>query len=85
MYLEGSVAAGVFSGGKAVEVGKEPAETVANVMEFKPRAAVWIEKGGIVELWHPALKESPTLNPVAVEGKSEWTLVGEPSWGVFTK
>lgn len=81
--LLGSVAATVYSGGKAVEVGKEPAEQVANVLKFGPsHTQIWIEKAGVLSEVKPRLESAGTT--VGVEGQSELWLAGELKWGVYT-
>jgi hypothetical protein len=85
MAVEESVAAEVWSGGKAVEVGIEPADVVANEVSFPEPSIkkVWVETAGKLEEKKPVLKGfGGALEEV---GRSAFTLAGEPKWGVYTK
>jgi hypothetical protein len=85
MVLEGSVTAEAWSGAKAVEVGKEPAEAVANEVKFPETSIkkVWIEKARRLEEKKPVLQGFGKV--LTIVGGSELTLAGEPRWSVFTR
>jgi hypothetical protein len=84
--LTGSVAAEAWSGGKAVEVGKEPTQNKINEVIF-PKShikVIWMEKEGKVE------EKKLTLGGFNgseewLEGRSEVELASKEPFGVFTK
>jgi hypothetical protein len=82
--VEGSIAAETLSGEKPVEVGKEPAEAKTVEANFPSTAikAVWREKAGKLEEKKVGLKAFG--GEAKLGGRSQLTLVGEPSWGIFT-
>jgi hypothetical protein len=83
--VSGSVAAEVFSGGQAVEVGKE-SEAIANEVNFPTTLIkhVWVESNGVLQEQKPVLKYGNS-NFSSVTGKSELTLAAESRWGIYTK
>ncbi len=82
--LEGSIAAELTSGGKAVEIGKEPAE--AKTLEFRfpgnPIKHVWKITGGegkeVAGIGLLNFEEA-----AGVEGNIGLELGADPSWGAF--
>jgi hypothetical protein len=85
MELSGSAAAEVRSGGKAVEVGAEPAQT--KVVEFTfpkpPITSIWTEKEGVVTEHKPKIIFIDGAG--ALYGTEESELVSKEPFGVFTK
>lgn len=81
--LEGSMAAKVLSGGKPVEVGKEPAETKTIEFSFPETSIkhVWHVRGGVGS---EEKVEISSFYPAEVGGGAfTLELAGEPLWGVF--
>jgi uncharacterized Zn-binding protein involved in type VI secretion len=85
LTLEGSLAGEVWSGGKAVEAGKEPAGTVVDEVNFPEvvKNTIWVEKEGAIQEVKPSLKIAGA--PVRVEGREEVELLSKQPFGVFTK
>lgn len=87
VYVTGDLVAGLYSGGKPVEVGKEPAE--AKALELKltveQPAVVWVEKSG--ELVETSAEPLSYLTGFIyfVEGAhATLELAGSSTWGAFT-
>jgi hypothetical protein len=85
LAFEGSVAVEAKSGGKAVEVGKEPAQTKVSEANFPTIAikTIWVESGGTVEERKPKL--TVIGQPLTLQGRSESELVSTEPFGVFTQ
>jgi hypothetical protein len=83
--FEGAMAAELRIGGKAVEVGKEPAAAVASELNFPTTLikSVWTESGGVLTEQKFVLSENGR-NFSKITGTLELTLIGEPKWGAFT-
>lgn len=82
--IEGSVIAYLYSGGKPVEVGKEPAAAAGVELNFKfgpPRG--WWEEGGTLKEAHAVLRSFFGVELIA-EGESMLELTTGSTWGVFT-
>ncbi len=85
MTVRGSVAGELWSGGKAVKVGEEPAETSKLEVRFpsSPIKNVWSEVSGAL------VEATPSLESIGEEAKLEgaliFTLTSEANWGVYTK
>jgi Subtilase family len=85
MKVAGSTDATIYSGEKAVEVGKEPAETTAeNVLTWPPLEAypVWSEEGGKLVKAEPEMTGAGAI--FTISGSSTLELEGGSAWGVFT-
>jgi hypothetical protein len=83
MFFEGSVAAELWNGGKAVEVGKEPVEGLTSEVNFPEPTikSLWVEKEGKIEERRPIFRGNFGAGIGA--GRSILTLPS--SWGVFTQ
>lgn len=83
--VTGSVIGEAWSGGKAIEVGKEPAEAKLGELNFPATQIkeMWVEKAGTVEKMTAGLVFG--FEPATLEGTSSFELEGSPLWGVYTK
>jgi hypothetical protein len=84
--LEGAVAAEVFSGGKAVEAGKEPVEAANLELKFPGASgrSVWTEAGGTMASQTTTVKAGGNAYG-SITGSAKLGVTGGASWGVFTK
>jgi hypothetical protein len=85
--VTGEVAAEALSGGKAIEVGKEPAEAKVGEVSF-PKTAIKkvFQETGEETAKELTLKTLKAFGLAAgLEGTSQLTLAAEPLWGIFSK
>jgi hypothetical protein len=84
--LEGAIAAEVFSGGKAVEAGKEPAEAASLELKFPSTSgrSVWTETAGTMTAQTTTVKAGGNAYG-SITGSAKLGLAGGAGWGVFTK
>jgi hypothetical protein len=83
--VEGSVAAETWSGGKVIEVTKEPAEAKVGEVNY-PATSVkkaWTEASGTLTEHTVSLKAFGVA--ASLEGRASFELNGSPVWGVYTK
>ncbi len=85
LTVRGSVAGELWSGGKAVKVGEEPAETSKLEVRFpsSPIKNVWSEITGALVEATPHVESFGEEDKI--EGALSFTLTGEANWGVYTK
>jgi hypothetical protein len=87
-YITGDLVAGLYSGEKPVEVGKEPAEakTMELDLTLSPQPAdVWVEKAGeLVKTAVGELDYGPGGLQFTEGTNSTLELAGGANWGVFT-
>jgi hypothetical protein len=83
LKIEGSLAGELYSGAKAIEVGKEPAEAATESLSFPggPGSSVWSEVSGTLVEAEPVLEVAGTITEIY--GESSLELAGGGSWGVF--
>jgi hypothetical protein len=78
----GSVIGTLFSGGAAIEVGKNNVETLKNEVRFSNATEIWIETAGTLSPKTATLESFGGGSTLG--GSLELTLEGGLLWGVFT-